>query len=324
MLADELSEEELDPIPKYLFHRDVLRTTGKRLASVRSCLDDSRWVQALSTSQWEDGSWGRFHTQDTKRKQPIPTTECAIRLALASGLDGRHPVVRGVVDYIERVLRDGLDWRDWHEKHDNPDAWPWSVRHISAANLASIEPTHPLLAPHQSFWLDMAKAAFGSGDYSRVAEMAAFNDLTGYGLKNPPRVIHRNPLLILSTVAPQLGPMAATIGRAVLDQRPAPDTRAFRRPPFDPAVARDLYYWIEFAVTALAFEPVREALRTVLRSLQGDRGMVDLGGKLPRRPHSPFPLSETWRKRQARETDHTIWITGLLSRCLDEQQTTLV
>jgi hypothetical protein len=61
------------------------------------------------------------------------------------------------IGYLERVLRGDVDWLDWHEKHDNPDAWPWHVKHISAANLAAIDPSHVLLTKHHAFWLSLAR-----------------------------------------------------------------------------------------------------------------------------------------------------------------------
>ncbi len=105
----EIDQLPLDPIPRYLLHRDLLRTPEAQLCAFRRPLDESRWVRQLASAQWPDGSWGRFHTQDTKRKQPIPTTETAILLALGAGLWKDHPVLARTVAYIERVLDAGLD-----------------------------------------------------------------------------------------------------------------------------------------------------------------------------------------------------------------------
>ena len=306
----ELDQLPLDPIPRYLLHLDLLRSPEVELSALRQQLDESRWVGQLASAQWADGSWGRFHTQDTKRKQPIPTTETAILLALGAGLWKDHPVLARTVAYIERVLDGQVDWRDWHEKHDNPDAWPWSVKHISAANLAMIDPKHALLEPHRAFWVAMADAAFGSGTHDRTAEVSAFNEATGYGLKSPPTVVHRYPLILLSTSAGTLEPaLAQRIGEEVLAKWPPPPEQLLSACPSSPEASRLLYGWLQAMAPARGLDPVDEAVRRVVQQFQCTQdGWYDLGTKLPRRPHSDFPLSESWRRKPNRQIDSTIWI----------------
>ncbi|SCN24649.1 hypothetical protein N3C_1908 [Clostridium sp. N3C] len=39
---------------------------------------NSKWVQLLKKNQLDDGGYGRFHTQNSKKKLKFPTTERAI------------------------------------------------------------------------------------------------------------------------------------------------------------------------------------------------------------------------------------------------------
>ena len=156
----------------------------------------------------------------------------------------------------------------------------------------------------------MAEAAFGSGTHDRTAEIAAFNEATAYGLKSPPTVLHRYPLIFLSTFAPALArDLAEMIGAAVLAKWPPPAEQSLSACAASPEDARMLYGWLQAMAPARGLGPVDYAVRRVVQ--QASRtpdGWYDLGTKLPRRPHSDFPLSESWRKKPNRQIDSTIWI----------------
>ncbi|NHJ39305.1 MAG: hypothetical protein FK731_04675 [Asgard group archaeon] len=70
-----------DPVIKFLLLRDVLQISQQdnELISVGKKLNENKWVKLLQAEQWADGSWGRFHSQDFKLKQKIPTTEYGVR-----------------------------------------------------------------------------------------------------------------------------------------------------------------------------------------------------------------------------------------------------
>jgi hypothetical protein len=133
--AEKILDLHPDPVPNFRLLRDVLRldpdSTDYRDAEIS--LQGSKWITLLQNSQQPDGTWGRFHSQDTSVKQPFPTTETAIMTALASGLDLHSPILQkaqaAIVDYVDGKTC----WPDLPEKHDNPLAWFVWVRHYSAA-----------------------------------------------------------------------------------------------------------------------------------------------------------------------------------------------
>jgi len=95
-LAHQILDLEPDPVPRYLVLRDILHYSPTEAAfqEAEKILYTSRWIIGLAETQHPDGTWGRFHTQDTRVKSPFPTTEFAIHRALALGLDRRSPILQ--------------------------------------------------------------------------------------------------------------------------------------------------------------------------------------------------------------------------------------
>ena len=83
-----------DPFPQYIFRKDILRELPSR--SECTAIIASKWYQQLAEEQWENGSWGRFHTQDTKAllKKKFVTTEHALRRARDLSLDRNDPIIQ--------------------------------------------------------------------------------------------------------------------------------------------------------------------------------------------------------------------------------------
>jgi len=82
--------------------RDVLGEPPEDPARVEAQdgLTDSRWVRDLAAEQWADGGWGAFHSENTRRKQVIPTTEVGVERALALGLENTHPILVKAKNYL--------------------------------------------------------------------------------------------------------------------------------------------------------------------------------------------------------------------------------
>ena len=106
----------------------------------------SKWVRQLEDAQLPDGSWGRFHSQDTKKKTVFRTTEEAIDRAFALGLEPGDGLLTRVSQYIQNVLDGDAQITDRDEKNE---AWPLLVKFILAGRLAQIDPANQLLDP---FW----------------------------------------------------------------------------------------------------------------------------------------------------------------------------
>jgi hypothetical protein len=114
--------------------------------------------------QWADGSWGAFHSRNTRLKQKIVTTEAGVERALALGLDAAHPILEKTTNYLLRVMNGEIPFPDRHEKNDR---WKTGMRLFLASTLALIHPNHPVLDQDRKLWVSIAELTFQSGKYDK-------------------------------------------------------------------------------------------------------------------------------------------------------------
>ena len=152
--AERLLDLDPDPVPRFRLLRDGLHLdpTDALYREASQTLEGSKWVALLQDSQLADGTWGRFHSRDSRLKLPFPTTEIAISIALDCGLDKQHPILVKVTNRILDYVEGRSTWPDRAEAHDNPLAWEIWVRQFSAAVLAQIDPGHPCLDQFWHLW----------------------------------------------------------------------------------------------------------------------------------------------------------------------------
>jgi hypothetical protein len=319
--AQRLLRLDPDPIPRYLLLRELGRgsETVLELREARNDLFRSRWVQQLQETQWADGTWGRFHSRDTSARQAIPTTEHGITLALAYGLNGEDALLARTARFIEEHLEGKTESRDRVEKHGDPRAWPVITRFISAANLALIDDGHERLAYFADVWAQIATAAFKGGAYDRLAEIAAFNALLQLSLKRPPALQTKYALILLSSARAAID---GHLERAILAHTMArPDGVSYlygqklaEMPRVD---ERGFYLWLATQMVLSRFTGwfrFAEAFVTgILDQAAGD-GLWHFSEKTARRPNSPLPLSENWRREANKGVDCSVLILRLLSR----------
>ncbi len=141
-VIDYLNENMPDPVPQYLLNKEIRKSSSIEFEYNR--LRESKWYQQLAAEQWENGSWGRFHTQDTKLqlKQKYATTESALRRARELALDKSDAMIDKALQIMERYLLGQENWLDVNEHHFG---FQISFRTIVAANLSLFDPKHPLV-----------------------------------------------------------------------------------------------------------------------------------------------------------------------------------
>lgn len=132
------------PIPCYRILKQILERSADdaELGQAYQDVINSLWYAELSSTQLANGSWGRFHSRDSKVKTRFPTTELALTRALALGLDRSDTLLARTYLYIESVVGGIRQWTDPPEKHDG---WAFNTHTISAATLARLDEQHALL-----------------------------------------------------------------------------------------------------------------------------------------------------------------------------------
>jgi len=323
-IGEQILSMEPEPVPRYRLLRDVFKRdeSDAEYRKAKADLDASRWVRLLAESQQADGTWGRFHTQDTKIKQPFPTTQAALRVALDCGLDQTHPVIRRLLPTLLDYVEGKYLWPDWAEKHDNPAAWPIWVRHYSAAELSTIDRYHPAL---DEFWRIRAESleeAFSSGVYDREAEVVALNRLLVCRMKRPVPCQSEPSVKVIVATRNRL---PEHLERRVIEfllTAPRGIYYTCETPLCDyPAITdRRVNGWLRANALMSGFPVWREFLESPYNHLWAQRnedGLWDVGGAVPRKPFSSFPLSDSWRRRANRVIDSTVQILSLLSTARD-------
>lgn len=141
-IIDFLNKNMPDPVPRYILTKEIMHSSPNE--DQYNMLRKSRWYQQLADEQWENGSWGRFHTQDTKSllKQKFTTTESALRRARELALDQNDAIIDKALPLMERYILGQEDWLDVNEHHYG---FQISFRTIVAANLSLFVPKHPLV-----------------------------------------------------------------------------------------------------------------------------------------------------------------------------------
>ncbi|MBN2004217.1 MAG: hypothetical protein JXA21_12750 [Anaerolineae bacterium] len=326
-MAEKILEMRPDPIPRFRLVRDVLRLDPGDAVyrDAESAAKESKWVALLRDAQLADGTWGRFHTQDSRLKQPFPTTEVAIAIALDSGLDKHTLLLQKTIGTIVEYVDGETVWPDTPEKHENPLAWYVWGRHFSAAVLALIDRQHPRLDEFWNLWAEAMRAAFHSGSYDRQKEIEVLNLLLECRMKNPVPFHKKYPLLILSATNNRL---PEALERQLLDfvvNSPEGIYYVYAKTihaPVPPILSKDFWHWFQAHKLLSRFPLWRtmseDAVNGIWAQRTGD-GLWDLGGKIARKPFTSFPLSEAWRRPENRLIDSSVEILTLLSKCFDER-----
>ncbi len=163
-LTDYLSDRVIDPIPRFILIKEILKLPCKSDTYKNTCeeLKESKWYLQLKKEQWPDGSWGRFHTRDTKSeiKQIFPTTEAALQRIRELSLDLQDPVLVSCIHRMECYL-DGSD--QWTDKIEHHSGFVIALNTIVASNLSLFLPDHPLINEKRRICSENMTKAFHNG-----------------------------------------------------------------------------------------------------------------------------------------------------------------
>jgi hypothetical protein len=315
-VAAQVLASDPGPVVRHRLLRDVLGRPPEdgQLVSVRESLAQSRWVRLLAAEQWEDGSWGRLHSQDSGARQKIPTTEVGVERSVALGLQAEHPILQWATRYLVAILRGTVQCRDRPEKNDR---WETGVQLFAAASLAMVDPEMPVLDRVRSLWAEIARRTFASGSYDAEAEIQSHRELTGASVKDSYLVLDNKYTLALLGSRPEALP--CNLEEALLDclWHRQGGIRYLAVPLSVPPQfkAGSIDRWFSSHELLSRFPGWPGLARETVQWLWAQRtseGWWDFG---PRPAFSPvLPLSESWRKRGARQIDWTVRVLVLLRR----------
>ncbi len=310
--ARDLLTTHPEPVVAYRLLREVVRVPPghPELTHQKNLALTGKWVHQLEASQLPDGSWGRFHSQDTKRKTVFRTTEEAIDRAFALGLESGEGVLKQTSLYCMKVLDGAAHLTDRSDK--NP-AFPLLIKYIVAGRLAQIEPANETLVSYWKFLLDITDQAFSSGSYSLRDEEKAFLRLSGVHVPGGFLESQHSLWLLSSRHFPAQLEYAYT--HWIWDK---PDGIRYIRAPLHQLSAHRIAYWLRSMNILSRFASWREisvAALNQLWTLRNNDGLWDFGSKIAR--SIEFPLSQTWRQAIKRKQDYSTHILILLRKYFD-------
>jgi hypothetical protein len=314
-LGLEILRGKPDPAVRVRLLRDVLHADREdpRLCDARAALEDSVHVALLRGEQREDGSWGRLHSRDTAARQAVLTTEWAVERAVALGMDPQGSMLLAAERHLASLVDGQVHAPDPPERNDR---WTTGVRLFAAATLCRISPGHPSLDSVWELWHEIAKRSLASGSYNADAEADAHRELTGASVRGTYLVLcNRYTLTLLASRAVQMdGELRHRIGLWVGHR--GDGVGYYGLPlsaPSEELSVGDLErFLLSHEVVARFGAPAAATATGPLadwfgRHRRGD-GLWDLG---PRASWTPeLPLSESWKRANARSID---WTTRLLA-----------
>lgn len=312
-----------DAIPRLRILRDLLDIPDDSddVVKAKEEAKKSKWTEILRNEQHEDGSWGRFHTEDTKRKQKIPTTQFAISRAIELGIDQGDKMLSSAIRYMQEVLSDRRRWPDVYEKN----VWfAPGVKIFTAAALSTVDSENPLVARVRDQMIEIYRRTLHSGIYNRSEERSASLDVLGVDVSGSYISISSAPNLELIGSCNGSFPieMQQTLFKAIWNEqvktfylRPRPS----RFP--DTILSRDFLWWFHTVNVMTRISTPTDIAEKLIEWFQANRGTDGLwdGPRQPGRT-AEFPLSESWRRSGNRAIDYSTQIGSLISRLVRMQK----
>jgi len=141
-----------------------------------------KWVREVTDEQQADGSWGRFHSTNSKLKRKWGTTESAMGRLKYLGLDRTSVSVQRACQYCETLLNDHITlWPEYMEKNE---LFPKAVPIYIVTSLSHFGSDDPLYRQYVDELLSLLHLAFADGEYNREALNQGAKKLLGIEIHN--------------------------------------------------------------------------------------------------------------------------------------------
>lgn len=173
MNINDLLAYKIDDIPNYILKRDVLRidTSSQEMIEVKNKILQHDHVKKVTNIQWDDGSWGRFHSMSTTGSINLYTTEKAMRRLQNLGLDKNDTPIKKVISYMETYMKNEIQLRDYIEKkHD----WYLLTRLFVSTWILRFDNENALALEEARKWAKVITHAFSQGIFNETLYKDAY------------------------------------------------------------------------------------------------------------------------------------------------------
>ncbi len=315
-LARQLYEKTSSGLVRHkLIHSGMCQASDREREEALQRALESKWVKELQAEQRADGSWGRFHTQDSKTQQKCETTERAAWRLRSLGIGHGAAIVDTLCAYMETLLNDLSLWPDaWEKNKPFRPAVPLFI----ASKLSIFGSEDQQFQAIRDQWISILNAGFSQGIYSRESADARATELLGIEIQKTYIALNGiNNLLLFSNHADRI---AGDVQRAYLKwlhelgdsiQYTSVSLSLPQEALVGTARMQD-YLWVLGMVSRLhGFREEFSVELDWLRSRQGGDGLWDFGPKL-----TGFRLSDNWRKDIDRKIDQTLHVLTIFQNAM--------
>ncbi|MBI9012736.1 MAG: hypothetical protein JEZ08_10945 [Clostridiales bacterium] len=307
------THKNMDNIPKYIYNRDVIGQSvlTEDMIELKKKVMNSNHVQTVLDEQWDDGSWGRFHSMNTSSKDPY-TTEKALRRLLHLGLDKTDEPIIKAVNYMESYLKGEIELRDYREKkHD----WTLLTHLFVATWLLRIDNKNALALEVAYKWAQVIEHAFEGDSFNQEAYYTAYDTILKPE-KNKSYWFIEN-FYVVSILKGKLSSKTEKLFIDHLLNHPKGIYYIYSdylNTPPEIFKSREANRYLE-AIELIADFEYKEVLGFILPWLEENKTADDLWDMSKVVKDSMvFPLSDSWRKEINRKMDTTVRILKLIAK----------
>lgn len=172
--VNELLQYKLDPVPRYLILRDILKLPKDNNLIIEAKKDvlQTKWVKDIIGLQQSNGSFGYFHSLNYSKGDFI-TTEQALRRLKILGLDINDLCIQNTISYLERFLKGKEDFPDRKEKlHD----WTIFTNLMAAVQIRQFESSNKTALHVANKWKGIIEYAFSDNKYDQKRYEEAYTE----------------------------------------------------------------------------------------------------------------------------------------------------
>lgn len=306
-----------DPVPMYIFRKEICKDNASSYIDSYNNIKTSKWYLELAGEQLDNGSWGRFHTQDSKTavKRKFVTTEAALRRARDLSLDKDDPIIDKCIKLMEKYVLEEETWTDNIETHhDGGKSHLISRTFLTAANISLFDPENPVVKPKRDICAENLAKAFTNGRFDEAVWDKENLEYRGTCLK----AYMAYPLWL----AQSADCISETLQRQYLDYILRRKEGIYYISNFPPSDKRrledkDFTIWLSTLENLSGFSLFPEFMeRDALPHLYNEINRLILNEvTLPSAPPVIGHYSESWRDKNARKIDIILRIARIIAKC---------
>lgn len=274
---------------------------------------DGRWAREILQLQKPEGHWGYFHTLSETKKFPVTTEQALRRLEILGYTLEDEPIARAVV-YMLDCLEHRREIPDRREKlHD----WDVFTDLMLAAWIRRFTGDCPAANRVAERWAGVITKAFAAGEYDSAAYIRSYENT--FGLK--PAGGRLMDFVSFYQISLLIDALDEKTERAMVTYVLNHEAgiyylyeKILNRLP-ESFASREANRYLSAVELLAEYRSGRESLHFVadwLEEQQNDRGMWDMGSLV--KDQIQFPLSDSWRKADTRESDCTERVCRILNR----------